>query len=300
VEAVDWEHEERRFSNRIAELGATPKLALRNENGTVLLAHSQFEAFEGEYEAAPYLMLALCTAHVGRLGRFSDGLTTEGVLRPGSVAIALPDTKAEGFWPRAQMLGIAVDLGAFACRAQNVITVDDLVPAASTLHRDPLLSSVMTAIWRDAELHGLSTLFFEHGMAVILDRLAGFKARPAQRANRPLSKARLNAVKDAVESRIGSDIRTADLAAIAGQDERSFCRAFRTATGLAPYEYLTVRRIEHAKQLMLGGLRVTDAAIAVGYSNPSKFAAAFRRVCGETPTAWRLSAKSVRNDWPSP
>jgi AraC family transcriptional regulator len=285
---VDWAREEQRFQSRIAEVGATPTLSLCNEAGTVLLAHSQFDAFEGEYEDAPYLFLTLCTAHIGRIGRYADEGRMEGVMRPGTVAIALPNTKAYGFWPKAHMFGIGIDLSAFSDRPDGPISVERLLPAASILHRDPLLSAVMTAIWRDAELHGLSTAFFEHAIAVVLDRLVSHNGVPTdQPASKPLSRARLKAVIDLVESRIGSDIRTSEMAIIARQDERGFCRSFRAATGLAPHEFVTTRRIEKAKQLMLAGSSVTNAALSVGYANPSKFAAAFRRICGETPTIWR-------------
>ncbi|WP_420833470.1 helix-turn-helix domain-containing protein [Sphingomonas pollutisoli] len=51
--------------------------------------------------------------------------------------------------------------------------------------------------------------------------------------------------------------------------------------------YLTQRRMERAKPLLDDGMPVTHVALSVGYSNPSKFAAAFRPICGCSPSAWR-------------
>lgn len=56
---------------------------------------------------------------------------------------------------------------------------------------------------------------------------------------------------------------------------------------MTPYAYLTWRRMEAAKQMLQAGQPVTGIALAVGYANPGKFAAAFRRVVGQAPSAWR-------------
>ena len=69
----------------------------------------------------------------------------------------------------------------------------------------------------------------------------------------------------------------------------AFTKAFQAATGFTPFAYLTRRRMEKAKMLLLGGETVTRAALAVGYANPSKFSAAFRRCVGCSPTEWLCS-----------
>lgn len=291
IQEEDWHLELQKFEKRVMDLEVKQHLALKNDTSTVLLAHSDFNPYEGEYEETPYLMLNLCTAHVGRIRRVgSDDLHLEGVMRPGSVGIALPYTKATGFWPRTQLLGIAIDMNHFNANAENQISREDLIPAASKLHDDKLITAVMTALWRDAEVHGLSTPFFEHGLNIILNQLLELKTKKTNvqnRAVRPLKGARLKQVLDFIESRIGTDLRVYEIANIAEQDVRTFTRSFRLATGYAPYEYLTFRRMENAKQLLLSGVSVTEVAIAVGYSNPSKFSAAFRRVLGCSPSEWK-------------
>ena len=78
-----------------------------------------------------------------------------------------------------------------------------------------------------------------------------------------------------------------DIAGELDRDVRSLTRAFRAATGYAPYEYLTFRRMERAKELLGTAETVMEIALQVGYSNPAKFAAAFRRFCGCSPSEWR-------------
>lgn len=55
--------------------------------------------------------------------------------------------------------------------------------------------------------------------------------------------------------------------------------------------YLRQRRVEQACVLLGQGQPVTAAALAVGYANPSKFAAAFKRVTGQTPSEYRRAAR---------
>ncbi len=210
-------------------------------------------------------------------------------MRPGSVGITLPDVGAEGYWPRAEVLAIMIRKSHLARVSDGEVSLEQLEGAASTLHRDPLVSTVMSAMWRDAEAHGLSSAFFEHGLAVALRRLAEYRHVPRRpkRESRPLARRSLQRVMELIESRIGDDVRVSELAIECDLDVRSFTRAFRAATGFAPYEYLTKRRMERAKSLLAAGAAVTEVAFQVGYSNPSKFSAAFRRFNGCTPTRWR-------------
>lgn len=283
--------ERQSIREKMADYGATPLLHMKNGDGTVLLAHAEFDRYEGPFESAPYLRLHLCTAHVGRLVRHgADGSQLEGVIRPGTIGVTLPNFEAEGCWPRTQATNIMVHADNLTDIVGDEVAMKDLEASSAILHRDDLLTSVMNAIWRDAEAHGMSSAFFEHGLAVIFRRLAEVGRKTADtdaRPVRPLSKQILRRVLELIESRLGSDVKVSELARECGQDVRSFTRAFKSATGFAPYEYLTYRRIEAAKQLLLSGTAVTEIALSMGYSNPSKFAAAFRRLSGCSPTQWR-------------
>jgi AraC-like DNA-binding protein len=66
---------------------------------------------------------------------------------------------------------------------------------------------------------------------------------------------------------------------------RSFSRAFRAETQKGWAEWVGAARLSQAATLILGGARVTDAALAVGYATPSAFSVAFRRMAGVSPIA---------------
>lgn len=276
------------YRTGMRRIGASPSLVRSEPGGAVRLAIADFKAFEGEFQPHPYLMLNMCLGRAGHLRRVGARAQVEGMLRSGTIGLALPDDAARGCWPSARMLGVAVDLDALNARGAIDIKAEALVAAASQLHRDPLLSAVMTAMWRDAEAHGLSSAFFDHGLNLILTRLAQTLAAPIKPARKiaPLSKAQLSRVVDLLESRLATDFSVGEMARVLGMDPSTFTRAFRAATGLAPFAYLTRRRMALALDYLRCGHSVTNTAMAVGYANPSKFAAAFARVHGALPSHW--------------
>ncbi|WP_081866862.1 MULTISPECIES: helix-turn-helix domain-containing protein [Asaia] len=69
---------------------------------------------------------------------------------------------------------------------------------------------------------------------------------------------------------------------------KSFTRAFRQSFGRNPFSYITRRRTERARTLSSQGYNITEAACSLGYCNPSKFSAAFRREFGIMLSKWRF------------
>lgn len=282
-----WQQEHDDFNNRLTKLGVKPSLSLSDPNGVLQLAHADFDAFEGSFESSPRMMLNLCTAGVGKIGRFSENAKLEGTIRSGDVLIALPNSQAEGYFSKTSMLGIAITLPALENSIGENISIDDFLPAASDFHRDPLLTAVMIALWRDAETHGLTSAFFEQGLLIIFNQLANYRKKISlSRPVKPLSGNNLKRSLEFIDSHLESNLRVSAVAKEVNLDVSTFTRTFRAATGYAPFEYLTMRRMEVAKELLRKGHTVTDIAILVGYSNPSKFSAAFRRINGKAPKAW--------------
>lgn len=289
-----WQQEHSDFNHRLAKRGVTPSLSLSSPNGMAQLAHAEFGAFEEVRESSTRLMLNLCTSGDSKIGRFSDEANLEGMIRSGDVLIALPSSKVETYCSGTSMLGIAVNLAVLEDSLGEKVAMDDFLPAASDFHRDPLLTSVMTTLWRDAETNGLTSAFFEHGLLVIFKHLSNYRQKsPPSRLVKPLSGIRLKRSLEYINSQIGTDIRVTSIAQEVNLDVRTFTRTFRAATGCAPFEYITIRRMEMAKKLLLKGFSVTETSITVGYANPSKFAAAFRRLNGNPPKSWSILHRQI-------
>ena len=89
---------------------------------------------------------------------------------------------------------------------------------------------------------------------------------------------------------LANEISLLSLAQLVRLSPFHFSRAFKQSFGMPPHRYLTWQRIERAKAL-LGErkLSVTEIGLDVGFSETSSFTAAFRKLTGETPTAYRRS-----------
>ena len=69
-----------------------------------------------------------------------------------------------------------------------------------------------------------------------------------------------------------------------------FSRAFRHTIGVAPHNWLLMRRIEVAKGKLRGSqLPLSDVALACGFADQSHLTRVFTRAVGVSPGAWRRS-----------
>lgn len=86
----------------------------------------------------------------------------------------------------------------------------------------------------------------------------------------------------------------AELAARVGLSETTLKRGFRQVFATTVFGYVRTRRMEEAGRLLeSGAATVLEAATLVGYSNPSNFAAAFRRRFGVNPKTFQLRARQA-------
>jgi AraC-like DNA-binding protein len=93
-----------------------------------------------------------------------------------------------------------------------------------------------------------------------------------------------------LRERLTETLTLDELADFAQLDKFHLCRAFRAQMGLPPHEYLTQRRILHAKELLSAGARPADVASQVGLYDQSQLNRHFRRIVGMTPG--QFSAKN--------
>lgn len=69
--------------------------------------------------------------------------------------------------------------------------------------------------------------------------------------------------------------------------EKRLKYAFKQQMGQGLYGYLQRQRMEHAKALMLEGIKIKHIVPLVGYANEANFSKAFKKVFKELPTQWR-------------
>jgi AraC-like DNA-binding protein len=109
----------------------------------------------------------------------------------------------------------------------------------------------------------------------------------------------LRRARDVIDLRYAEPLDLAALAREAGYSKFHFLRAFAAAYGETPRTYLTRRRLERAKTLLrVANLTVTEICFLVGFESLGSFSSLFRRVVGQTPSAYRR--ESARRGGPPP
>ena len=83
------------------------------------------------------------------------------------------------------------------------------------------------------------------------------------------------------------------MAAVAHLSAYHFARQFKAATGLPPHQYVIMRRVERARQLLQAGgdFSLAEVALHAGFSDQSQFCQHFKRIVGVTPGQFRTPAR---------
>jgi len=95
-----------------------------------------------------------------------------------------------------------------------------------------------------------------------------------------------------IQAHLEQKICLETLAAVAQMSPTHFAHMFKHATGLAPHQYVSLCRIEHAKQLLAEtDLPLIEIGSRVGCTDSSHFSALFRRHVAMPPNAYRHSTR---------
>jgi AraC family transcriptional regulator len=108
-----------------------------------------------------------------------------------------------------------------------------------------------------------------------------------------LPRARLRAVVEFVEEHLDASPTLEQMAAVARLSPYHFARQFKAATGYPPHQYVIMRRVERAKQLLQArtDLPLAEVAAHAGFSDQSQFSHHFKRLVGVTPRRFRTPAR---------
>jgi AraC-like DNA-binding protein len=111
------------------------------------------------------------------------------------------------------------------------------------------------------------------------------RAAPARHVHARARDPRVLAALDRMHSSYAEPLGVDDLARAAAMSRFHFSRLFREQVGEAPYRYLVGTRLDRAAELLRHGRHgATEAALAVGFTDPSRFARAFKARFGVLPS----------------
>ena len=94
---------------------------------------------------------------------------------------------------------------------------------------------------------------------------------------------------DYVSGHITENIRLESLAAAAGYSLSHFKTKFKETVGITPAEYVSMQKIELAKQRLVEGEEsITELAYSLGYSSSNYFCSVFKKILNCSPQNYRL------------
>jgi AraC-like DNA-binding protein len=98
-----------------------------------------------------------------------------------------------------------------------------------------------------------------------------------------------------IDDHYGSPLDLDRVSAEACFSKYHFLRLFKKTYNKTPYQYLSERRIEKAKEkLKHESLRVSEVGEAVGFESSTSFSLKFKEYTGETPALFRLRAMQTQ------
>lgn len=158
---------------------------------------------------------------------------------------------------------------------------------------DPRFRAALAAPLEDLESH-VDDLLRDQFVAATADALrrhAGLPVRPAG----AFDMGAVRRARDFLRENAALSIRSQDLEAVSGLDRFSLSRQFRALSGTSPHRYLTMRRLDRARDMIAAGDALSDVAIAAGFADQSHLNRQFKKAYGLTPGAWsRLSTVKSR------
>jgi AraC family transcriptional regulator len=273
-------------------LGTTPFHMALDSSGAGI-AHWKHEPLHDVVEPMTHHVIMAYNGTMQRMERRSGRSVAIGTFRPGVVIIIPEGSSSRWDIPKpvdVVQLYLPHTMLVRVAREADTATPTDLLER--TAHPDPITSRLLLSAADSLEGNGALDTLFRHQLIELLATrvLAAHSGSPTsfQPTTGGLApKALLRAI-ERLHSDSDADVSLAALASEAGLSRFHFCRAFKESTGLSPHAWLRQHRLEQAMNM----LRDTDASVvsvaaALGYASQTAFAAAFRKLTGETPSDWR-------------
>jgi AraC family transcriptional regulator len=217
----------------------------------------------------------------------------KGMTRPGTVTLIPAGSSSR--WDIYQPLSVVqlyLPQATLVRVAQEAATAPPGDFVERTAHPDAITARLLLSASDALEGHAALDALFRHQLTDLLATRLIAAYSGSQPRFQPviggLSPKVLARAIERLRSDSDADVSLAALAADAGVSRFHFCRAFKESTGLSPHTWLRQHRLEQAMNMLRDvDASVVSVAAALGYSSQTAFAAAFRKMTGETPSEWR-------------
>jgi AraC-like DNA-binding protein len=142
--------------------------------------------------------------------------------------------------------------------------------------------------------HTLEPLEQSDALAELAHALAAAAGMPrAQRKGDYLAARR---ARDYLHANFTGVVTLEEVESAAGRDRWTLSHDFRTFYGTSPYRYLTMRRLDTVRRMLLSGTSLADAAAGAGFADQSHMTRHFLKTFGITPGRWLQIVGNARRN----
>ena len=257
-----------------------------------------------EYQGAPSraeicVSVAICRSN-SLVTRLIGGVVDRTIAERGTIWLSPSGSKevlVDIAAPLPQMLHMYLPARQFSAESLGIDVGDSALESLryQRSFRDPLVAEIAFAIVAEMRTQTAgSRLLAETLAASLAARLVHSRSGLSpdkdleQLSRQGLDRRRLTRVREYIAANLESDLTIAQLAKVASLSRFHFARAFKTAVGQPPHQYVSERRLERAKEMLIRGDQpLLDIAIALSFSSQANFTRAFRLGTGMTPGQFR-------------
>lgn len=284
---------ERRADAEMARVLKTEPTRMALDSSGAGIAHWKHDPLHDVVEPMSHHVIMAYNGVMQRMERRTGKSVAIGTFRAGALIIIpegsssrwdipKPVDVVQLYLPNATLKRVADEAG--TAGATNLLE--------RTAHPDPITSRLLLSAADALQGNGALDSLFRHQLTDLLATrlLAAHTGSPAtfQPTMGGLSPKALLRTIERLRSDSDADVSLDALASDAGLSRFHFCRSFKESTGLSPHAWLRQHRIEQAMNMLReSDESVVSIAAALGYSSQTAFAAAFKKLTGETPSDWR-------------
>jgi len=280
-------------ANEMSRVLRTAPIHLATDASGGAIAHWHHDPLHDVVEPMTDHVIMAYNGVVQRMERRSGRSVEAGTFRPGVVVIIPAGSSSRWDIPKpVDVVQLYLPQATLKRVSDETETATPIDLVERTAHPDATTSRLLLSAADVLEGNGaLDTLFRQQLTDLLAMRLlAAHMGKPSayQPAYGGLSPTVLRRAVDRLRSDSDVDVSLAALASDAGLSRFHFCRAFKESTGLSPHNWLRQYRLEQAMIMLRNPHNsVTMVAASLGYASQTAFAAAFRKLTGETPSDWR-------------
>jgi AraC family transcriptional regulator len=166
--------------------------------------------------------------------------------------------------------------------------------------RDPLLTQVALALWRELEQPApAGSLYAQQAAQLLAAHLLRYysgshaRLRAVPPPPQGLTERQVQHLLAFIQDHLSEPLSLDTLAQQVGFSPYYFARMFRQATGASPHQFVRRQRLERAQQLLAQTeLSLAQVAAACGFADQSHLTQVFKEQLGCTPRAYRRGGTS--------